>query len=281
MGALYYSATTLGKVDEQYSLRSKVKGIINNGFTLNFTGVGTVSIQTVETVDEVDYVPLGTDRFGQMTELGNGTHEYTLPQDKAWTFSIDRKSREDTMGSMDVKKAVARQVRIVSIPNFDKYVLATVLAYAVTNSQVTENSGTALTTSNAYQYFLQLGEYLNDNDIENENIVVYMTRKKLNLLRRDPEFKVACDKAYDDSKKGTVVPIDGMSIIVVPASYLPANTGYLALADNVVAAPMKTNMTRILDDQRGIDGFVAEGRRRYGAFMGPNSGLAIVAHMEA
>lgn len=276
-----YGKKTLGKIDEQYTLKSVTRGIINNGFTLDFAENGTVSIQTVETVDEVDYIPAGENRFGSMIELGNGVTDYVLRQDKAWTFSIDRKSSDSTVSALDMKKAVARQVRVVCIPNTDKYILATVGAYASTNSQTTEHSGTALTTTNSYQYFLELGEYLNENSIENENIVVYMTRKKFNLLRRNTEFKNACDKSYDDAKKGVVYPIDGMSIKIVPPSYLLGNTGYLAIADNVVAAPMKTNMTRVLDQVRGIDGSVAEGRRRYDALVGPNSGKAIVVHMEA
>lgn len=279
--AVYYGKKTLATIDEQYALKSKTKGIINNGFTLDFADNGTVSIQNVETVDEVDYISSGKDRFGSLVELGNGTTDFVLRQDKGWTFSIDRKSGDSTVGALDIKKAVARQVRVVSIPNTDKYILATVQAYAVTNTQTTTNSGTALSTSNAYQYFLELGEYLTDQLVENENIIVFMTRKTLNLLRRDSEFKVASDKAYEDSKAGTVVPIDGMRIVVVPTSYLPANTGFLALADNVVAAPMKTNMTRVLNDVQGIDGSVAEGRRRYDALIAPNRGKAIVVHMNA
>ncbi len=281
MGAVYYSSKTLSTIDEQYALKSKTKGIINNGFTLDFTGNGTVQIQNVETVDEVDYVPTGFNRFGSLVELGNGLQEFTMSQDKAWTFSIDRKSADDTQNALDAKKAVARQVRVVSIPNTDKYILATVQAYAVTNSQETTGSGTALSTSNAYQRFLQLGEYLTDNEIENEDVVVYMPRTKLNLLRRDSEFKFNSDKAYEDAKVGTVVPIDGMRIVVVPTSYLPANTNFLALSVNVVAAPMKTNMTRTLTDVQGIDGTVAEGRRRYDAFIASNRGKAIVVDMNA
>lgn len=276
-----YGKKTLGVIDERYKLKSKTKGIINNGFTLDFADNGTVTIQTVQTVDEVDYIPYGENRFGTMVELGNGVEDFVLRQDKGWTFSIDRKSSDSTVGALDVKKAVARQVDEVCIPNTDKYILTTVTGYAVSNSQETEDSGSALTTTNAYQRFLQLGEYLSDALVENENVIVYMTRKKLNLLRRNSEFKVACDKAYEDAKAGTVVPIDGMRIVVVPSSYLPANTGFLALADSVVAAPMKTNMTRVLDNQRGIDGVVAEGRRRYDALIAANRGKAIVVDMEA
>lgn len=279
--AVYYGKKTLATIDEQYALQSKTRGIINNGFTLDFADNGTVTIQTVETVDEVDYVASGKDRFGALVELGNGTEDFVLRQDKAWTFSIDRKSSDSTVGALDVKKAVARQVRVVSIPNTDKYILATIQAYAVTNSQETSGTGSAITTSNAYQRFLQLGEYLNDVPVENENIVVYMTRASFNLLKRDAEFKVACDKAYQDAKAGIVYPIDGMRIVIVPTSYLPANTNFLALADNVVAAPMKTNMTRVLNDVQGIDGVVAEGRRRYDALIGSNRGKAIVVDMAA
>lgn len=279
--AVYYSAKTLSVIDEQYTLTSKTAQIVNNGMTLDFNGNGSVSIQTVQTVNEVDYVASGTDRFGALTELGNGLQTFTMSQDKAFTFSIDRRSADDSMNAMDMKKAVARQVRVVNVPNTDKYTLATAEAYAVANTQHTADSGTALTTSNAYQYLLETTAYLIDQLVENENIFIYMTQTTLNLLKRDTTFKVASDSSYNDSKTGKILQIDGMTIKVVPTSYLPANTGYLALADNVLARPVKTDMQRVLDNQRGIDGLVAEGRRRYDVFIATNAGKAIVVHMNA
>ncbi len=274
-----YGKKTLGVIDKQYALQSVTKGFVNQGFQLEFAENGTVTIQTLQTVGEVDYIPSGENRFGTMVELGNGTQDFVLRVDKAWTFSIDRKSSEDTVSALTMKNAVANQVRVVCIPNADKYIIATVAAYAVANSQTTSGTGSAITTSNSYQRFLQLGEYLTDALVENEDVIVLMKRTTLNLLKRNSEFKVACDKAYEDSKAGNVVPIDGMRIKVVPSSYLPANTNFLAIAVDVVAAPMKTNMTRVLDQVKGIDGSVAEGRRRMDALIATNRGKALVVDM--
>lgn len=279
--AIYYGTKALGVIDERYVLKSKTADLVNNGMTLDYNGNGSVTIQTVEVVDEQDYMPTEEKRFGRLIELGNGIQTFTMDQDKCWQFSIDRKSQDDTNGAMDPKKAVARQTREVSIPNTDKFRIATAQAYAVATSQLTTHSGTAITTSNAYQYFLEASEYMINQSIEGENIVILMPPAIANMLKRDTSFKAACDMSYKDSKTGDIGRVDGMRVRQLPVTYFPANTAFLALSDSVLAAPSKTDMVRILTEDKDIDGVICQGRRRYACKIPTNRGKAIVLHMNA
>jgi len=273
-----FASASLKVLDERYFVKAKTNDIINKGIRLDFNGRQSVTIYNVSVVAETDYVRGGSNRFGQLVELGTGTQTFTLSQDKAWTYSIDRGNWADSMMVTEVGESVKRQVREVAIPTTDKYRLATLQAYAVANSQ---SQVTVVTNVNAYQTYLAANVYFTNALIENENIHVFMTRTYYNLLRRDAEFKVASDEAYKDVKSGDVKIVDGITIHIVPASYLPANTEFLFTADDVLVAPTKFDMIRTLNEVQGIDGWVVEGRRYYDAFIPTNRGKAIYAVMAA
>lgn len=273
--AQYYAAAHLKKLDERFSIGSVVQDVINNGMRLDFNGKNTVTIYNVDVVAENDYVRSGANRFGSLVELGTGTQTFVLSQDKAFTFTVDRGNLEDSMMAQEVASAVRRQVKEVSVPTTDIYILATAGAYAVANSQGTT---AATTNSNAYQQLIAQKAAMIDLLIEPDNIHVFMSPTQYNLLRRDAEFKVASEGAYKDVKSGKVEVIDDMKIHVVPTSYLPTNFGYLLIASDVLIAPKKFDMVRTLDDVQGIDGWVAEGRRYYDCFIPTNKGKAIRYH---
>lgn len=277
--AQYYAESHLKIIDERFFTESKTGLIVNKGIRLDFNGKKSVTIYDVDTVDEVDYIRNGPNRFGELVELGTGEQTFTLTQDKSFTFSVDRGNLNDSLMAQEVGKAISRQVREVSIPNVDVYRLATLQAYAVANSQVATS---ALAVTDIYEKFLAQTAALVDAEVTGENLVAFMSQTTYNLLRRDDEVKLASNDAYKDVKTGISTPtIDGVKIVIVPSSYLPANTGFLIVADDVLVAPTKFDMVRTLDEVQGIDGWVAEGRRYYDAFIPANRGVAIRAHMTA
>jgi len=267
-----YAQEDLAVLDERFYTESKTSMIINNGITLTFHGVAGVTIYNVDTVLETDYVRFGRDRFGPLVELGTGTQEFTLSQDKAFTFTIDRGNLEDSMMVQEADKAVKRQVREVSIPTTDIYRLSVLAAYAAANGQVTTS---ALSASNIFQGILAERAALIDAEVDVDDLVVYISATAETYLWRDPEFKSACDKSYADNKTGVIGKVLGMLIVVCPSSYYIANFGFMIVRKDVLVAPTKFNMVRILDVVQGIDGKVAEGRRYYDAFIPANKGVAI------
>jgi hypothetical protein len=272
MAGQNYGAKSLAVVDERYYTESKTGIITNKGVTLTFEGVNTVTIYTVDVVAEVDYQRNGANRFGPLVELGTGTQTFVLSQDKSATWTIDRGNLQDSMMVQQANESMARQQREVAIPNTDKYRFATLAAFAVAAGQ---SNTTAITASNAYQLLLARKAALVDRETGDEEFVVFTTQTYYNFLRRDPEFKVASDAAYADVKSGVVTKIDGMKIVVIPASYMPANVGYLITSTKVLVSPTKMKMARTLSDVQGIDGWVMEYRRYYDAFIFTNKGKAI------
>ncbi len=270
-----YAASHLKVLDERFSLESKTDIVINKGIRLDFNGKNSVTIYNVDVVAESDYVRSGTNRFGALVELGTGVQTFTLSQDKSFTFTVDRGNLEDSMMAQEAAKAVKRQVREVSVPNTDVYRLAALTTYANSNSQVTTS---ALAANDTYQKILAAQALLDDRLVPEDGRILFVTPTTHNLLKRDPEFQKECDTSYKDLKKGVIGMVDGTTIVKVPTSYFASNTGFLLVHEGVLVSPTKFNSVRILDEVQGIDGWVAEGRRYYDAFIPTNKGKAMQWH---
>lgn len=279
MATVNFAAADLGVVDEEYFLQAKTELIVNKGdIRLDFSGKQTVSIYSLQTVAENNYVRSGDNRFGTAIELADAQQDFTLSQDKSTNQTIDRGNLEDTMQVRNAKKHLMRQVREVSVPTTDIYRLSVAYAYALANTQ---GAASATTASNIFSLFLVQQAALDDALVPDEGRVAFFTPTALNKLKRDPEFKQACDASYADNKKGIVGMVDGTTIVKVPASYLAANMTFLLIHNEVLISPTKFNLMRILTDQKDIDGVYVQTRRYYDAFVPTNKGVAIRYHRES
>ena len=275
------ASTYAKQIDERFRKESLTDAIINKGIRLDFAGVNSVTIYTIDAVTEGNYTRTGTNRFGTLAELGTGKQTFVLSQDKAFTYTIDRGNLEDSMKVQEAASTLKRVIAETCVPNTDIYRLTTLQAYAVANSQKNDATAVALTTSNAYSKLLQAQAKLDDLLVPAAGRYAFATPATVNLWKQDPNFVKASDMAQEMLVKGVVGEIDGVSIVKVPTSYLPANTGFLLVHKTVLVAPSKFDTFRILDQVQGIDGWVVEGRRYYDAFVPTNAGKALIVHMNA
>jgi LysM repeat protein len=266
-----YQAT----VDEVFRINSVTDLVINKGIRLDFNGVNSVTIYGVSTVAETGYVRSGTNRFGSLSELDTTKQTFVLSQDRAFTYSIDRGNYEDSMMVTEAGSTLQRQIEVVCVPNTDIYRLAAIASYAVTNSQVTT---VALTSSNVYIQFLARQQTLDDARVPADGRVAFVTPATYALLKQDSNFIKASNDAQEMLQKGVVGDVDGVTIVKVPTSYLPANAGFIIIHNSVLVAPHKFDTFRILKEVQGVDGWVVEGRRYYDAFIPSNHGVAIAYH---
>lgn len=154
--AVEYASKYASQVDERFTLGSLTGAAVNNNY--DFIGVETVKVYSVPTVGMNDYKASGSNRYGDPDELGNNTQEMTLTQDRSFTFTIDRKSYDDTQMTMEAGKALARQINEVVIPEVDIYRIHKICASAKAANIVTG----ATTKTNAYENFLSVQEKLDD-----------------------------------------------------------------------------------------------------------------------
>lgn len=259
--AVNYAEKYSPLVDERFSLGSLTAAITNNNY--DWLGVETVKVFSIPTVAMTDYTLTGSNRYGTPTELGNEVQEMKVSQDRAFTFTIDRKSYDDTLMTMEVAKALARQITEIVVPEVDTYRITKLVAGAPTANVIEQN----VTKTNAYETFLAAQEILDNKKAPIGGRIAVCTPGFYNLLKLDDAFIKKGDMAQTIAINGYVGECDGVSFIKAPSSYFPDGVNFIITNPIAMPAPMKLEEYKVHDDAPGISGWLCEGRVRYDAFV--------------
>lgn len=265
------------KVDERFSLLSVTENIgLNKDYDWN--GVKTVMVYNIGTAAMDNYNRSGTNRYGTPAELDDTKTDYTLSKDRAFTFTIDRGNYTEQLMVKEAGKALARQIKEVVVPEIDIYRLSTWATAAANNSHVATH---AITNENAYSYFLNAQEALDEDKVPQTGRICYVTPKFYNLLKQDDSFIKVGDLSQKMLINGQVGEVDGVRIIKIPSSYLPSNTAFLLIWPKCSVSPKKLEDYKTHDNPPGINGWLVEGRVIYDAFVLNAKKDAIFVHKTA
>lgn len=267
-----YASKYSNQIDERFTLGSVTEKAVNQNY--EFDGVNTVYIYSADTAEVNDYEMSGTNRYGTPDELGNRVQEQKLTQDKAFTFTIDRRNNDDTMMTQHAGRCLQRQIDEVIIPMMDKYRL-TKLADAATII----NSG-MFVNDNLYMRILDAGAQLTEKKVPRQGRIIYMTPQAHIALRLCKDYTGTGDTAAQIAQNGTAEIIDGMEVIVVPSDYLPEKAICLITHPCAMCSPVKLAEYNVHEDPPGISGWLIEGRTYYDAFVMNNKKAAIALLME-
>lgn len=271
--AIEYAAKYAGKVDERFAIASKTARAVNNDY--EFTGVDTVKVFTIPTVALGDYTTSGSNRYGTPEDLQNVAQTMLLSQDKAFTFVVDKKSEDDTMGAMQAGQALRREIDEVVIPTIDKYRL----------KEMAENAGgsatTAVTKSNAYEMLLDGMNAMSEHGVPEDGRIAFVSPAYYKYLHLDTSFVQASDLAQDMLIKGSLGMADGANIVMVPTSYLPSGVAFVLCHPAATVGPVKLESYKVHDNPPGINGYLVEGRVRYDAFVLEGKKHAVYVHKTA
>lgn len=270
--AVNYAEKYSSKVDERFTLGSLTNGLVNGEY--DWIGVSTVKVYSIPTVGLNDYSLSGTSRYGTPSELGNEAQEMTVTKDRSFTFTIDRKSYDDTMMTMEAGKALRRQIDEVVIPEIDAYRIAALVAGA----DPTHIVGVAVTKANAYEEFLKVQEILDDAKVPTVGRICLCTPAYHNKLKLDEAFTKKGDMATVIAINGLVGEVDGVPVIKAPTSYFPAGVDFVITNPIAMPSPVKLQEYKIHTDAPGISGWLVEGRVRYDAFVLNEKKPAIGVH---
>jgi hypothetical protein len=255
-----YASKYSPKVDERFKLGALTGGIVNNEY--EFLGVSTVKVYSIPTVGMNDYTLTGSNRYGNPSELGNNEQEMTLSKDRSFTFTIDRKSFDDTQMTMEAGKALRRQIDEVVIPEIDEYRINTIVA----NAKAANVVSTTTSSTTAYEAFLSVQEKLDDAKVPSAGRVCLCKPSFYKNIKLDDAFTKRGDMATEIAINGIVGEVDGVPIVKVPSSYFPTNVDFIITLALVTVSPIKLTEYKIHTDAPGISGWLVEGRVRYDAF---------------
>lgn len=268
--AINYASKYAAQIDERFSKEAMSAGAVNQDY--DFVGVKTVNVYSVPTAAMHDYTRTGSNRYGTPEELENSVQELTMTQDRSFTFTIDRGNYNDTQMSNAAGMALQRQLREVVVPEIDKYRFAKICANAGTTA-----TG-AITKTNAYDAFLDGTTALVDNNVPTSGAAAYVSSSFYKLIKLDEAFIKQGDLAQNIALKGQVGTIDGIPLIVLPKSYLPAGVEFFVTNKIATTAPVKLSEYKIHDNPPGINGWLIEGRVYHDAFVLDNKKKAIYVH---
>lgn len=260
--AVNYAAKYSQQVDERFKLGALTSSLVNYAF--EWLGVSTVKVYSMPTATMGDYTTEGASRYGTPEELGNEVQEMTLAKDRAFTFTIDKKSEDDTMGTMEAGAALRRQIDEVVIPEIDTYRISKLVAGADAGNIVKD---TAVTKANAYEKFLAVQEILDNKKVPTGGRICICTPGYYNMLKLDEAFTKKGDMATQIAINGLVGEVDGVYFVKAPKSYFPEKVNFIITNPIVMPSPIKLAEYKIHDDAPGISGYLVEGRVRYDAFV--------------
>lgn len=249
-------------VDERFKIGPLTSAMVNN--TYEWLGVQTVKVYSIPTAAMGNYTASGTARYGTANELTNSIQELQVAQDRAFTFTIDRKSTQDTMGVMDAGAALRRQIEETVIPELDTYRIGKYVAGAVAGNVLAD---TAASKANAYEKFLKCQEILDNAKVPQGGRFAICTPGFFNFLKQDEAFVKKGDMAQQIALTGVIGECDGVYFIKAPTSYFPTKVQCVITNNLTMVSPVKLEDYKIHIDPPGINGALIEGRIRYDAFI--------------
>lgn len=275
--SMNYAERYASVVDERFRLGSLTSAIVNDNF--DWVGVQTVAIFSRALTHLNDYNTTGSNRYGEPEELLNSKQEMQITQDKSLTYTIDRMSEQDTMGTMEAAATLAENIDQVVIPNLDIYRIAKICASAPTSGTYTKQSHIITKASasvSAYADFLEAQELLDNDKVPQGGRVCVVTPGFLNKLKLDQNFIRSADLSQRMLLNGQVGEVDGVPIIKVPASYMPNGVQFFITNPIIAPSPIKLQEFKIHTDAPGISGALVEARWRYDLFVLNKKADAIV-----
>lgn len=258
-------------VDELFYREALTNPAVNQKY--DWIGVETVKVYGIGTAEMGDYNLTGNFRYGNPEELSNSTQEMTLRRDRAFTYTIDRKSYDDTLMTMEAGESLARQIRERVIPEVDNYRL---LQMSLGSAFKSTNT---ISKSSTYEEALVLNGNLDDNNVPKSGRVMFITPKAFNFLKLDSAFVKTGDMSLKISLTGLVGEVDGVPVILTPSSRMPVGVNMIIVHNSATPAPMKLIDYKTHINPPHINGWLVEGRIRYDAFVLNNKkvGIAINA----
>ena len=272
--AVNYAVKYSDKVDERFNLASLTQAAFNQDY--DWSGVATVNVYSVGTAPLGNYAMTGAARYGTPDELGTSIQPMTLTQDKAFTFTIDRRNYEDQMMVTAAGAALRRQVDEVIIPHIDKYRISRLVAGAGTTSLAE-----VITEENAYSEFLTGITTLLDNKAPLAGTFAFISNTFYKYIRLDSSFIQASDKAQTMLATGQVGTVENIPLIYAPTTYFPPDVDFILTNRIAAVGPVKLTEYKTHDNPPGVNGWLVEGRIYFDAFVLNNKAPVIYVHKSA
>ena len=250
------------EVELSWTNESYLMGKVSNKYENLLGSVKSITIMSPLSVPLVDYTRSGDARFGTMTEVEDDIQTLEMSQDRSFTKSLDRGNMSDQKYLKSVGAFIKQQMSERVIPEQDKWALKK-FSFQAGTSKV----HAAVSASNILGFVLEARAVLTNAFVPEDNRYLYIGTTNSNFIRTSNVFNVIDSLANPTVLKGVIGRLYGFNIVEVPDAWLPTGVQFLVMHKDSGIMPKKIKTLRGLDNQKGVDGYVIEGRFYYDAFV--------------
>lgn len=259
--------------------RRKTAGMTNKDWS--WDGVDTINIYTLTdpTIGNYD-VNGGSYRYGNPTEVEDTTQSFQVTRDRSWTKTIDMSNYQDSMAVRKPGKYLAQVVKNKMVPEIDTYILQTITTAGEVANRDDIVSDAATSSSNAFSNFFDINANITDQESPEDGRIAAMTADYYNKLKQSG-FVLDSEVDAKARRNGSLGTVDGVQVVTVPSSRMPASTDLIITHPGATVAPEKLKDYKIHNNPPGISGYLLEYRHRYDAFVDTNWTGTIGIHKTA
>ena len=250
------------KLDERFTKKSITDAFAGKKY--EFTGVKSIKIWSVDQVKPVNYNRAGTSfRFGTVNELGDTVQEMTLSQDRGLTFAIDHGNAQEQFNIKHCNQILKSNWDEVVTPEIDKYRLN---AWASGAGLGTINA-TALTNQTILRAIMTAGAAMSNVLVPKANRTLFVT-ESMYIETKLADQIISVEKLGEKAvANGSVGKLDGMNVVPVPDSYMPAGIEFMIKYKDATVDPQTLKTLRVQKNPIGFDADVGECRYIYDSFV--------------
>lgn len=249
-------------IAKKYTLGSLTKAAF--GLKYDFIGAVTAVVYTWTSQALTDYTRSGANRYGTPAELQDTVQELTLSKDRAFSITVDKGNEMQQSGKKTAGIVIKMQMEEELFPEMDTRALAVISTAAGTAGHT---ATAAITATNAYEKFLDQMANLDDDKVPRSGRIAFVSPSYYKFIKLDDSFIKASELGMKMLINGQIGEIDDCKIVMVPSSYLPANTAFVITHPSAGAAPMQLESVKVHEDAPGISGTLVEGRFIYDMFI--------------
>ena len=259
------------KAQEVFKDESKTGLVTNQDY--DWTGAHTVQIYKIGTAPLNDYQRNYTgeeteqlSRYGSLKDLSATTQECVLTKDRSFIFNIDALDADES--ALKAETALARELREVVNPERDKYIYNKMATGA--------GKKPAAIAAVTYASVLAAIEAMDEAEVPDTDRVLIITPAGYSALKSSLDSNSGTALTPEQRRSGVIGYLDGVLVVKVPSSYLPANTGFIMAHPSATVAPVKLDDFGIHDNTPLSSGSIVTGRICYDAFVLDNKKNGIV-----
>jgi hypothetical protein len=276
--ALDYTTKYSQKIAERFRLASVTEAAAGKEY--DFTGARAIRIYSMTPKELSDY-GRGSTRYGTIGDVEYTTQEMLCTQAKSFAGHLEALDNSDIAIDASAGKFLRMELDERIIPAMDKWRLKKWVQEAATLQQMAN----APTKNTIVGDIMQLKGAMGNNLVPDTNLTLFIPYTYYPMLKQADAIVGINAGSYNEKaiEKGVVGTFDGMRVVVIPSSYLPANVYFIIKAKNTTADPVKLAQYDVIPKAVGYSGAVVQGLAYYDSFVigAKNVGIGVAGSSSA